>query len=149
MYHFMLHSTLNTLLFLFTALRLADLGFDPQVNYQKETTGNVQLLVRLLVPACLLIAVMLQLHIFHEKFLEVTQTNILYVILASTKNFLPAGCSVFHTSLLSYVCHVCMYVCVCLLVLSNFRGRGDRTETRSTTADADTNAAGDHASHQS
>lgn len=59
--------------------RLADLGFDPAVNFQTSSDGNIQLLVRLLVPACLLIAVMLQLHIFHHKFMDMTKTSTLYV----------------------------------------------------------------------
>lgn len=76
-------------------LRLADLGFDPEVNFQSEANGNVQLLVRLLVPACLLIAVMLQLHIFHKHFLEVTQLTILYV-LPNITSTAPALQSVMH-----------------------------------------------------
>ena len=56
--------------------RLADLGFDPAVNYQDDSS-NVKLLVRLLVPAVLLITVMLQIHLFHKKFLEITEPNML------------------------------------------------------------------------
>lgn len=54
--------------------RLADIGFDPEVNYQDDLT-NVRLLVRLLVPAVLLITVMLQIHLFHKKFLQLTEPN--------------------------------------------------------------------------
>ncbi|XP_067928761.1 piezo-type mechanosensitive ion channel component 1-like [Watersipora subatra] len=53
---------------------LTDLGFDPEINYQ-EGTASVLLLSRLIVPALLLVTVMLQIHIFHDQFMQFTEEN--------------------------------------------------------------------------
>jgi len=53
------------------------MGFNPNINYQEDLDGSLELLVRLIVPALLLIAVMLQLHIFQKRFMEVTHPNYL------------------------------------------------------------------------
>ena len=72
--HFLCSNAFVMLVF-WVCCRLTDLGFDPNIDYQQE--GRLQLLGRLIVPALLLVAVMLQLHIFHNKFMKVTDYHYL------------------------------------------------------------------------